>query len=486
MTALITAMQAVTGPLRRSLSAQLLAFTIIFVLIAEIIVLIPSVAKFRLDWMSARLEAGYLVSVTLKEAGEDMIEQTTRGRLFSTARIVAVNVEDDSGSALVYAPTFNAAIVRPMLHIDLEERGMIGALTDAWATLFSRGRALLHVTGWPTYAGGKAVELIVEQDALRTDLLRYTLNILALSLVISTLTAALFYRAATRVIVRPVARLTSNMDAFNQTPEDAGAVIAESAREDEIGEAERGLRALELRVQELLSQRRRLAALGAGISKVTHDLRNILASAQLMSDRLARSDDPRVRSLAPRLIRSLDRAIALSRDTLHYGRMEPSNLKKSSFSLHELVDEIFTDAASLQVDFVNEVDDAASVVADRNQLYRAMFNLVRNAVDAIAPDAGAHDSATPEAPPAVKGAVIVRARREHAATIIDIEDDGPGLSDVARENLFEPFKGSQKPGGSGLGVAISHEILRAHGGALALLRSDASGTAFRLTVPATH
>lgn len=355
-------------------------------------------------------------------------------------------------------------------------------MAAAWGTMFSKGDNLVRVAGAPRYAGGARVEMYVSQAALRKDLGAYALNILWLSLVISTLTAVLFYGAVDHVIVRPVRRLTRSMARFNADPEDAAAVLPFSEREDELGEAERVLRELEKRVQDLLGQRRRLAALGAGISKISHDLRNILASAQLMSDRLAKSEDPRVRSLSPRLVQALDRAVALSRDTLSYGRMEPSALKKTRFGLAELVDEAIDDTASASVDVVNEVATDITVFADRTQIYRALFNLTRNAVQAIAPEE-AVPAAEGAAPPPPRGAVVIRARMEEGRIAIDVADTGPGLPSHAKEKLFEPFQGSQKPGGSGLGVAIAHEILKAHGGALALTKSDPGGATFTLTLP---
>src|SRR5690606_33606202 len=120
----------------------------------------------------------------------------------------------------------------------------------------------------------------------------------------SSLGAALIYFLLTRMIVRPVRRLTENMAAFQANPDDVANIIKPGSREDEIGMAEQSLATLERRLHELLTQRTRLAALGAGVSKISHDLRNILASAQLMSDRLAKSDDPRVRKLSPQIGRA--------------------------------------------------------------------------------------------------------------------------------------------------------------------------------------
>lgn len=462
--------------IRRSLSAKLFLLTVAFVLGAELFLLIPSVSRQRIMWLNARIEAAYLVSLALEAPEFEMIKPEEADRLLSTANILGVMIDRDGANVQVSAPRIDFESPPTTHFIDLTEASPANMVGDAWATVFSRGDDWVRVLGAPTYAPGERVDIIVSQRALRRDLTAFARNILLLSLGISSLTGFFLYLALDRMIVRPVSRLTRNMTAFRGNPEDAARVIAPSAREDEIGVAERGLREMEGRLQELLSQRRRLAALGAGVSKITHDLRNILASAQLMSDRLAGSEDPRVRKLAPRLLQSLDRAIALSRDALSYARMEPAALSKSKFALAPLIGEVFEDSASMHVAFTDQTPAALEIVADRIQLYRAIFNLVRNAVDVLTP---AEDAPSPRA-----GLIDVRARTDGAIVRIEIIDNGAGVPAAAREELFEPFKGSMKPGGSGLGLAIAHEIARAHGGDLRLAHSGPEGTSFELSLPA--
>ncbi len=464
---------------RRSLSSKLLALTVLFVFLAEIVVLIPSVSKQRIDWLDARLEAAYLVGLALDSPGGEMIEPDVAEQLFATANILGVTLDRDGARMLVMTPKLTADQARVMRFVNLNYKMPQQQVADAWVTMLSKDDHAIRVIGAPKYASGGKVDMVVSQAALRNDLLVYARNVLLLSLLISTITAALVFWSLNKMIVRPVSRLTRNMAAFESNPEDGAAVLAPSRRIDEIGEAERSLASLERRTQSLLNERQRLAALGAGISKISHDLRNILASAQLMSDRLAKSEDPRVRKLSPRLISALDRAIALSRDTLSYARMEPGALKLERVKLSKLVADVFDDTASLTVEMVNEVDENAVVHADPTQLYRALFNIVRNAVDALTPgDAGPPDASRPPAQ------IVVRARRAEKFWLIAIEDNGPGMPEHAKLHLFEPFKGSLKPGGSGLGVAIAHEIAKAHHGDLVLARSDASGVTFELRLPA--
>ncbi|MBI1392791.1 MAG: sensor histidine kinase [Alphaproteobacteria bacterium] len=470
---------------RQSLSTKLFVLVVACVLIAEAVVLIPSIAYHRLMYLQERIEAAFLVSVAYESPYGEIIDPSIADELFATAGVKGVSALRGDRQTLILAPEIDIDPAEgappPVMHyVDLRTGFSFDRLTSPWATLFSTGDDLINATGKARFARDGSVSVIIGQADLRKDLWAYARNVALLSLLISSLTATFVYFRLARMIVDPVKALSRNMMAFELDPENPDAVLRPCAREDEIGVAEKSLAALESRTQTLLSERRRLAALGAGISKISHDLRNVLASAQLMSDRLAKSDDPRVTKLAPRLIASLDRAVALSRDTLSLARMSPATLKKRRLSLHELVDEVMEDAARLTVEMKNETPDEIEIIADSTNLYRAIFNLVKNAAEAI--DEAAPQPEAVEAP-SIVGKVVVSATIAGEEVVISVADTGPGLPEHARQFLFEPFKGSQKPGGSGLGVAIAAEIAKAHGGRLALERSGPGGTLFAMTLP---
>ncbi len=460
----------------RSLTTRLLFLTVLFVLLAEIVVMIPSVSKRRVDWFTARIEAAYLVSVALEGPRGRMITEDDAKMLFETAGIRGVTAKRGDVRVLILAPEIDPHGSQKIHRVDMNNMLPTSLIANAWATIFSDGESLIQVSARPTKSSEETLDIVVSQADLRADLHIYARNILILSLIISSMTAVLLFYALNRMIVHPVRRLTSNMSAFESDPDRATLIHVPSERDDEIGAAERSLAMMQQRINELLGERRRLAALGAGISKISHDLRNILASAQLMSDRLAKSEDPAVRKLSPRLISALDRAIALSRDTLSFGGMEARKLDRAPFLLRDLVDEILEDTASTYVAARNECPDDLTIAADRAQLYRCLFNLARNAVEAIAPK-------EPDVADATVGEINIRAAANDGDVVIYVADSGPGIPEHARADLFEPFKGSQKPGGSGLGVAIAAEVARAHGGELKLARSDADGTEFHISLP---
>ncbi|MEM9169469.1 MAG: HAMP domain-containing sensor histidine kinase [Pseudomonadota bacterium] len=468
----------VAGWWRRSLSAKLFILTIGMILLIEAVILAPSIAKQYRDALKARIDTAYLVSLALETPEFEMIDKETADELFATSNIAGVSLLRDGARYQILAPSMAAEEMEISRAIDLRGDDAMSLMREAWAVILSRGEGYLQVSGAPARNVSAAVDVVISERAVRRELQRYAVNILLLSLLISAATAVGVYWALNRIIVAPVKSLTRKMAAFERDPSARMRDDDLSGRVDEIGDAERGLTALQQRVRSQLAEQRRLAALGAGISKISHDLRNVLASAQLMSDRLARSDDPRVRKLSPRLISSLDRAIQLSNDTLRYGRLSPETLQKARFPVRPLIDDVFDDAAAIAVSFRNDTPDGLEVDADRTQLYRALFNLVRNAVDALTTE----DGLAPPGRPAPT--IAVSARRVGRDDIeIDVSDNGPGLPEHAVAHLFEPFRGSKKPGGSGLGVAIAYEILEAHGGKLALVKSDATGATFRLTAP---
>jgi len=296
----------------------------------------------------------------------------------------------------------------------------------------------------------------------------FGIRILELSVVISLVTAALVYLSLQWLLVRPMRRITASMMNFREDPEDASRMIAAGGRRDEIGVAERELGVLQKTVRQALGQRARLAALGTAVTKINHDLRNILATARLVTDGLTASAAPEVRRVAPRLLDAIDRAVALCTHTLDFSREGAPPLAPSRFSVASLIDEIGPglgpSGEGLTIDCA--IPPELTVEADRDQLYRVLLNLARNAVEA-----GAHR-------------LRCTAVRENGVVAIEVVDDGPGLPPKARDNLFRPFFGSARPGGSGLGLAIARELMRAHGGELALVSSTASGTIFRLTLPA--
>ena len=227
-----------------------------------------------------------------------------------------------------------------------------------------------------------------------------------------------------------------------------------------------------------LNQKKHLAALGLAVAKINHDLRNMLASAQLLSDRLSTLSDPLAQRLAPKLVATLDRAIAFCHSTLAYGRAAERPPKLTTIALRQLVSdaaETVSPTGAGGIEIVNDVAETLELVADPEQIFRVLVNLCRNAVQAL-------ESAGPQ--PGRPALVTVSARREDGATLIAVADTGPGLPDSVRARLFEAFSGSTRPGGTGLGLAIAADLVRAHGGSITLAENARdSGATFCILLP---
>jgi len=470
---------------RRSLSTKLLTLTIIVVLLTEIVIMIPSVAHEQASWLRMRANAAYLVGLAVRDENNNRLDKMLVRDVLSTADIKGLTLERNGRRELLLSPDVKDPLERIRREINLTDYPAGKMISDAWATVFSSDDSLIRVISDGEAANGVATgtarisDIIISRVALRSDLRKYARNILILSLIISSITAIGVFFSINRLAIAPVKRMRENMSAFEADPENRAHILTPGSRVDEIGDMEQDLSALEWRLYQLLNERRRLAALGAGISKISHDLRNILASAQLMSDRLANSDDPRVKKLSPRLVNALDRAIALSRDTLSYGRISPETIKKSPMSVRPMIDEIIEDHASIYISMENTVPESFTMTVDKNHFHRAANNIIRNAYEALLPA----DLEVSDIPGEPAHTITISAGHDDRQCWIEIADTGPGMPEEARRLIDEPFKGSFKPGGSGLGLAISAEIMRAHGGALTLVKSDDQGTTFRLSVP---
>ena len=449
----------------RSLSARLLVLTVFFVMLSEVLIFVPSVANFRMTYLEDRIAAGHLAAMAVEASGKQALPQELTQRLLAEVRAHAVLLHRRGGAVeMLDSPSPPP----PQWTVDLTHPTVIGAIMGSLRTLASHGNPTFRVRGPAPMERGATLELLLDQRPLRRAMWDFGKRIFELSAVISAITAAAVFVSLHWLLVRPMRRITESMTLFREDPEDASRRIVAGKRGDEIGRAERELAILQETVRQALGQRARLAALGTAVGKINHDLRNILATARLVSEGLSASAAPEVRRLAPRLVEAIDRAIAMCTHTLDFSREGAPPFAPSRFALASLVEEL---AEGISVPgngpaVTCSIPRDLVVEADRDQLHRVLLNLAKNAVEAGASELSFSSS------------------REDKAIALDVADDGPGLSPRARDNLFRPFFGSARPGGSGLGLAIARELMRAHGGDLALLDSTAAGTVFRLTLPA--
>jgi signal transduction histidine kinase len=458
--------------LRIGLSGKLLVLTILFVMLAEVLIYVPLIANFRMNWLNDRLAAANTAALVLDAAPSGMVPDSLARRILDSIGARAVAIKMDNQRRLLAIADVPPAITQD---IDMRSVSWYLAIVDAFDTLLSHGDDMMRVVG-PAPMSGQYLEIILDERPLRRAMLRFSENILFLSLAISGITAALVYLALHYMFVRPMRRITANIEEFRREPENPARIIAGSGRHDELGVAQRELGEMQRDLASMLHQKSRLANLGLAVSKINHDLRNLLASAQLISDQLTSVPDPRVQRFAPKLMRALERAIAFCQSTLSYGRAQEPPPDRRSVLLEELVEEVH-DSLGLSADggigWITAIERGLTVDADPDQLFRILLNLGRNAIQAME----SRDTQDPG-----QDQVRITGRREGAVVVIEVSDTGPGLSERARAHLFEAFAGSTRTGGTGLGLAIAAELVRAHGGDIHLV-DGTLGATFHVTIP---
>lgn len=467
---------AVVGLARRarrfgvSLSAKLLGLTIIFVMLCELAVYIPSIAGFRMRWLDDALGKAAVAALILSDDKE--LSPAMRQRLVGVTDAQALAVIEGDRRRLL---ALSDEPIKVDLHVDVDTPDRIGPILDALETLTSGGSRTLRVSG-PLPGSADRVEIVIPERPLFDAMIAYSQRIFTVSLIISIITAALVYWSLRRLMVRPLQRMSRAMEAFAAAPEDADHILEPTDRRDEIGDAWRRLRAMQKELARTLHQRRRLAELGLAVSKINHDLRNLLASAQLLSDRLATAADPMVQRLAPKITHTLDRAVSYTRSVMAYGAAREAPPERRVVRVSQIVAEA-AEAIGLvpggAVTFVNEVPGDLEADADPEQLFRVLVNLGRNAVQALQ-SAREH--------PGIVRRLTISGRRTGAVVHITVADTGPGVSPRAREHLFQAFQGGVRPGGVGLGLAIAAELVRAHGGSIALVGGP-PGATFEIVLP---
>ncbi len=451
-----------------SLSGRLLLLTILFVMVTEVAIFYPSIGRYHRSLLESHIESAEIAILPFTEAGGEQLSAGLRSELLARAGASAVMLKRPEQRELFLVTEMPPEI---NVTIDLRNRNFLTEIWRAVDCIINGGNRVLHVIAPTRIKGAETVEVIVGEAAIRAKLIDYARGILLLALLLSTVTAVLVFFSLYFSVVRPMRFITHAMISFRNNPEDPSRIISASKRRDEIGITERELGAMQRDIYGFLQQKARLAALGAAVAKIQHDLRNILSSAQLASDRLSTIDDPVVQRLAPRLVAALDRAVALATNTLRYGRADEKPPDRNQLALRPLVDEAgeaaLASAREGQVAIANEVDPTLEIDADAEQLYRILLNLMRNAAQAVG-DAGT---------------ITVSAARKASGVSIDVADDGPGIPEAVAPRLFQPFASTSRAGGTGLGLAISRDLARAHGGEVTLVETGPQGTRFRITIP---
>jgi len=452
-----------------TLSGRFLILTVIFVMLAEVLIFVPSIARYRADFMLTRLKQAQIAALT-QLAADDMVSPELEAELLKNAEVYNVVLRRDEVRQLVLSSPVPGEIYESY---DLRMAGPWELIRDAFACLLDPENRIVRVIGSPVQDAGTLIEVTMETRPLREAMVDYGLRILILSALISVVTAFLLFLAVRRLMVLPIRRVVRHMQTYAEAPEDARRVIAPEANVEELRMAEEALQSMQTQLTGALKQKERLAQLGSAVAKISHDLRNILTTAQLFADRIEGSADPAVARSAPKLVNSISRAVSLCESTLAFGKAEEPPPQLRRVSLAPLASEVAEGeglGSDTAITFLIDVPPGMMIRADGEQLYRVLSNLVRNARQAI--------EATGQ-----PGTIEVSAGEDETEWWIRVGDTGPGLPPKAREHLFSAFQGGARKGGTGLGLAIAAELIRGHGGRLDLARSDTEGTEFAIHLP---
>ncbi|HVZ30587.1 MAG TPA: HAMP domain-containing sensor histidine kinase [Asticcacaulis sp.] len=467
-----------------SLTGQLAITSLVFVVAVEVMILIPSLAHEQESWLNDRIRQAEIASQAVDTSQTKTVTPgMSRQLLRSTGTKYLAILNNDVRSYRLYDPD----VVVPDKIMDLRQahKDIFADAVTAWApwrTLLGAPGRLIHLQA-PSQVrpGNQIIEIVVPADPLKEHLKASLVSSLRVSFMVALAAGVFMFGGLSLLIVRPIRRLTYAMQRFKTNPEDTTETPHVSGRLDEIGQIENELVSMQEEVRNALRSRARLAALGQAVSKINHDLRNMLTSAQMASDRLsAASADPTVAKALPRLERALDRALSLAQNVLTYGKSDERAPVIQIIKLKELAEAAAEDsglclpgATGEGVRFALKASKGFFLEADPEQLHRLLVNLMRNARQAIEHQPNRR----------TLGRVTLTAVKTSENVILILGDNGPGIPEKAREKLFQPFTSSSTPGGTGLGLAIARELAQLHGGDVRLLQTGADGTSFEVRLP---
>lgn len=452
---------------RHRLSNRVFLLVLLLVTLSGSVIHLPSIAHFSHAYLEHRLLDAYIATLALRADTGYRLDLPFERQLLTQARVIGIE--------LPYGATPDKLVLgetppTPATTFDLRRQSAYELLWRYLRLVIAPRNQVIRVIGDAPGEPGLLIAVYIHEASFYQELLTYSLGALGLSIAISLITALLVYLSLRWLMVRPIYRMTQHLIRFRQSPEDVASVLRPSRRKDEIGWMEQELARMQTELRAALSQQSRLAALGRAVSRINHDLKSILSTVSIASERLTRTQDPVVGKIAALLMQSVEKAIHLCTQTLDLARGDQPLLQRSRFRLRELVDDI---AAALRlsgsdgIQWRNEVAETLDLEADRDRLYRVFLNITRNAVEALAG----------------QGTIRITAQSVGGCVWIEISDTGPGIPPAVRDTLFQPFASAGRPGGTGLGLATARDLVRAHGGELTLVDTGPPGARFRIELP---
>jgi signal transduction histidine kinase len=458
------------------LAARVLAVTIGFVLLAMSLFYVTRVTAHREMLLHGKISAVQTTVDAFGLAGPTPPQDLSQ-KILNSVDVKWMAIETPAGRREFVT---SGGPLDSVESIVADDSSYVESLAATFHALFAAPGTVVKLSA-PAQANEPAIEFAFDETTLVQSLRRVSYNFLTISLTIAAVVTCVLWAALWRMVLQPVRRLTSNIIAFGESPQDASRVIAPSGRSNEIGRAEAALAVMQGSLAHELAQGKRLAELGMAVARINHDLRNILSAAQLISDRLATIPDPLAQRLAPRLVATLDRAIQFCQSTLTYGASRELPPSRHRFDLSELVIQVVESGNAehdVAIDYNIDIPPRFCVYADPDHVLRVLENLSRNAAQALMAK-----GATDGRPKAIRFAAI----RTDGLALIEISDTGPGFPLDQHDRIFEPFHKSTSDVGAGLGLAIAADLVTRNGGAITLAPAKADdfycGARFLIKLP---
>jgi signal transduction histidine kinase len=457
-----------------SLAGRLLAITAVTVLLGEALVFAPALADFHENWLRERMNLAQVAALALEVSPDLEIAESLEYELLTNAGVQHVALQREGERVLLLEDPIAVSAGVPVTY-DYTKSSRLQRFLWAFETFFAADGRTLRVLARPRFESGEFIEIVLREAPLKQAISDFANNFVRTSMLILLLAGALVYTSLTIAFVQPMHDLTEAIERFRDRPEDVSIAFPRSRRQDEIGRAQRAAADMAEQVRNALRQKERLAALGAAVARIGHDLRNMLSTAQLVADRLSKSGDEEVRRLAPRLEKTIDRAAGLASSTLKYGRADEKAPELQRVDVATVSADAAADAlvGFEDVQHREDIEPGLGCIADPEHMHRILVNLMRN---------GAQAMLTQDIK---EKTLLIRATRVGGRCEIEVIDRGAGVREGMRDRLFEPFvSAAPEAGGTGLGLAISRELTRAMGGELTLTRTGAEGSTFKIELPA--
>lgn len=463
-----------TGAFAASLAGRLLAITVATVLAGEALLFAPALAEYHENWLRERMNLAQVAALALEASPEIEIAAALEYELLINAGVERAALQRE-GERVLLLEDLHATPSGTLVVYDYTTARPAQRFLWAFESFLSPEGRTLRVLARPRFESGEFIEIVLTEAPLKQAMRRFAARFVRTSMLILIVAGAVMYAALSIAFVRPMHDLTRAIERFRDRPEDVSIAFPRSRRPDEIGRAQRAAADMAEQVRNALRQKERLAALGGAVARIGHDLRNMLSTAQLVADRLGRSEDEEVRRLAPRLERTINRAAGLASSTLKYGRADEKTPELQRVDIATAAADAAADAL-VGFDTINlrtDIEANLACLADPEHLHRILVNLMRNAAQAMASHTRSDKS------------LMVRASRVEGRCDIEVVDHGPGVAENLRDRLFQPFvSAAPEAGGTGLGLAIARELTRAMGGELSLIRTGAEGATFKIELPA--